>query len=224
MAEGKGVEPFIPDGKPWLSKPAQYRSASLPRNGAGGGSRTHRTQGLNLLAMPIRLRPHDDEYCVRPTRIRTGNRYSHGSGTRMNAPRLPVSPEAERNRGGEGRDRPFGVYRMGHRFTGGCRRLWAYLSKSGRNGGGRTHTGQALNLFPLPSWDTFRWWAMRDSNLHYTAFKTVVSACWTNGPYSVVLAEECGVEPQRPKSSVFGTGGLASYAQLLRARSITQAQ
>lgn len=96
--------------------------------------------------------------------------------------------------------------------------------QSGRNGGGRTHTGQALNLFPLPSWDTFRWWAMRDSNLHYTAFETVVSACWTNGPYSVVLAEESGVEPLRPKSSVFGTGGLASYAQLLRARSITQAQ
>lgn len=30
MAEGVGIEPTIPCGKPWLSKPAQYRSASLP--------------------------------------------------------------------------------------------------------------------------------------------------------------------------------------------------
>lgn len=31
MAEGRGIEPRIPDGKPRLSKPAQCHSASLPR-------------------------------------------------------------------------------------------------------------------------------------------------------------------------------------------------
>jgi hypothetical protein len=36
MAEGAGIEPAIPDGKPRLSKPAQYRSASLPMVGRVG--------------------------------------------------------------------------------------------------------------------------------------------------------------------------------------------
>ena len=43
MAEGTGIEPVSHFWEPRLSKPVQYRSASLPRNGRPGGSRTHKS-------------------------------------------------------------------------------------------------------------------------------------------------------------------------------------
>ena len=30
LADGKGIEPLLPFGRPWLSKPARYRSVTHP--------------------------------------------------------------------------------------------------------------------------------------------------------------------------------------------------
>ena len=175
MAEGVGVEPTSPFGKPRLSKPVQYRSASLPRDGAGGRIRTSKLHGLNVPDMPVLLRP----------------------------------------RGGESRDRTCDVYRVGHRFTGGCLRLWAYLSK---------------------------WCARQDSNLHCPAPQAGDSANWptsASGPRRIrtytsrVLStlplpiglvarlqlwrREGGSNSQEVfHSAVFGTAGLASPDRSLR--------